>query len=561
MLIIGAGPAGLTLATLLDQYRPGTSIAVVERARLPQHKLGESLLVDVNRILHDMGALDAVERAGFSQKHGVTFLWGEQRAVHTFLWREGKAAVGEPNDYQLDYTWHVDRHRFDALLANVARERGVPVLEEHTVSEVRRENGRVVGARVSTPTGERDVRAKWVIDCGSRAGPLARKDSGRQLDAQLRNVAVFGYLEGLGWKDELNGAPDRRRTLVLTHGDGWVWVIPLAGDVASVGYVTSVERLREDAPDDVEAYYRDKLRALPEHDALFGDARLFDYRGDGRLVRTVQEYSYQCERVHGPGWALCGDAAGFVDAILSIGCFVAMHHAQFLACALASVLDGDDESFALESYATSARENLAAFRAVAHMFYAFNDSATDFWAECSAQLRRSTLVPDAQDLSAALAFFSGFSARSALYEPAVAALGGTFLRDVGEQLFGDEALFSGDVIGREAARARDVVRSDPTLSLADDVRTRPFALPHVARGRMARVVRVEVGDGEALRHVHLPEALAPALDLFDGARRLSDVARELAERPEELDRYRGETLKLAYRLLCMGALREAEASS
>lgn len=551
--VIGAGPAGLTLAALLRKYRPETEVVVLERERLPRHKIGESLLVDVNRILADMGAIDAVERAGFSQKHGVTFLWGERRRVHTFLWREGEASVAPPSGYQLDYTWHVDRHRYDALLAEVARERGARVLEGHAVDEILWDGERAAGARVRAGDVERELASRWVIDCGSRSGPLARTESGRRLDEELRNVAVWGYLEGLGWSEELNGSPDRRRTLIITHPRGWIWVIPLAGDRASVGFVTSVDTLRADAPRDLEAYLREALRQIPEHDALFGDARLVDYRGDGRLVHSVQEYSYQCERLHGPGWALCGDAAGFVDAILSIGCFVAQHHAQFLACALASVLDGVDEGLALESYALSARENLAAFRAVAHMFYAFNDSATEFWASCSEQLRASTLVPTDRDREAALAFFSGFSARSALYEQAVSALGGTFLQDVGAQLFGDEALFRDDVVGEEAARARELVRADAKLALREGVARRRFLLPWVEIGRLAPVERVELGDR---RHLYLPEALAGALPRFDGTRTVSEIGAALAEGAVEPREARAEAMKLAYRLLCMGALEE-----
>ncbi len=565
VLVIGAGPAGLTLAGLLKKHRPATRVRVLERARLPQHKIGESLLLDVNRILADLGALDAVEAAGFSQKHGVTFLWGPRRAIHTFLWREGKAAVAPPSGYQLDYTWHVDRHRYDQILAEAARAHGAEVLEGHAVTEVLREGERVVGVRAEADGEVSEVRARWVIDCGSRAGPLARRDSERALDEQLRNVAVYGYLEGLGFDDALNGSEDARRTLVVTHPRGWLWVIPLAGGRASVGFVTSVEQLRADAPEDLERYYREALAEIPEHDALFGRARLVDYRGDGRLVRSVQEYSYQCARLYGPGWALCGDASGFVDAILSIGCFVAHSHAQFLACALASVLDGADEALALESYATSVRENLAAFRAVAHMFYAFNDTATDFWRACSAQLRASTLVPDARDREAALAFFSGFGARSGVYEEAVGSLGGSFLSDVGQQLFGDEALFRDDVVGAEAARARALVRGDARLVLAPGVRTRDFLLPRVSAGRLAQATRVELEADAGTRHLHVPVALAGALPLFDGSRTVTEVGDALA--PADAGRgdagrrgpLHAEAMKLAYRLLCMGALREAGA--
>ncbi|MGE3636216.1 MAG: NAD(P)/FAD-dependent oxidoreductase, partial [Sandaracinaceae bacterium] len=343
------------------------------------------------------------------------------------------------------------------------------------------------------------------------------------------------------------------------HPRGWVWLIPLAGDRASVGFVTTLERFRADGPPaDLSRYHADALRELPEHEALFGAATRIDYRGDGQLVRSVQEYSYQCARVEGPGWALCGDAAGFVDAILSIGCFVAQAHAQFLACALATALDAPErERFALECYETVVRENLAAFRAVAHMFYAFNDTATEFWAACRDELRKGTLIPDARDKEASLAFFSGFSARNALYDTALGSLGGTFLTDVGGQLFKREALFKEDPMGERAAWAKRLARSDRALRLARGVELRPFALPRVEDGRLAPLTRVELSVDGHRRHLYVPDALAPAVRAFDGTRSIAAIARELAAGDAHAEAaYRTEAMKLAYRLLCMGALED-----
>ncbi len=167
----GAGPAGLTLATLLLKYRPGTTVVVLEKDRFPRHRIGESLLIDTNRVLADMGAIDEVERAGFTRKHGATFAWGRDRRTYSFLWRESKPLVDDPSGYQLDYTWHVDRYEYDAILARVARRGGVPVFEGYTVDGVLREGERVVGVKVLSPSGEQaDIAARWVVDCAGRDG-------------------------------------------------------------------------------------------------------------------------------------------------------------------------------------------------------------------------------------------------------------------------------------------------------------------------------------------------------------------------------------------------------
>ncbi len=570
VVIVGAGPAGLTLATLLRRYRPSTSVVVLEKQRFPRHKIGESMLVDVNRVLADMGALEQVEQAGFSRKYGATFIWGEARSAYTFLWRDGQVLVPSPDAYQLDYTWHVDRAEYDSILERCATQNGVRVLQEHTVTDVIQTEGRVTGLRFEDAAGDPgELHARWVVDCAGGHGPLTRKLAGKQLDEDLRNIAIFGYHTGVGWRDDLNGHPDLRRTLILTHPRGWIWMIPLKDGVTSVGFVTSVESYRAAEIKDHRAYYCQVLRELPEYAELFSEAQLFDYRGDGKIVHTVQEYSYSCDRIFGPGWVLCGDASGFVDAILSIGVFVAQNHAQFLACALATLLDAQpgshiDEQLALDSYAVSARENLGAFRAVAHMFYAYNDSFSDWWRGCSEQLRTSTSVPLASDREAFLAFFTGFSARSALYDQALNALGGSFLLDVSHQLFGSEELFSDGQIGAEAKRARQLIASDPYLRLNGEHTLRPFALPQTSAGRLGLLVRLDIQladdatglAGSIARRLYLPDALAVVPALMDGTRTLTQIAQAMLDRGlmPELGSCRHEVMKLAYRFACMGVV-------
>ena len=566
VVVIGAGPSGSTLATLLRKYRPGSSVLVLEKERFPRHKIGESLLVDVNRILVDMGAMEAVEAAGFSRKYGATFIWGDGREPFHFLWKEGTTIVEAPQGYQLDYTWHVDRPEYDQILLDAARRVGAQVAEEHAVTRLVFEGERVVGVELRTPAGELEtVRARFVVDCAGAHGPAHRQLAGRQLDESLRNVAIYAYMRGVGEDEALNGTA-QKRTLILTHEQGWVWVIPLREGVSSVGFVTAVDNYRAAQVEDHRAYYQQIISSLGEHDRLFADVELVDYHGTGKLVHAVQEYSYQCERIAGPGWVTCGNAAGFVDAILSIGVYVAQTHAQFLACALRSVLDGEvEEREALDCYATTVRENLGAFRAVAHLFYAFNTSMSEWWRGCSAQLRKSTLVPGTQDKQAFLAYFTGFSARSAIYEEAVNAFGGSFLLDVSTQLFGEQPLFAGGEVASEVSRARELVRRNPVLELVAGVRTRSFWLPEVGAGKLSPVTRMDIElegeqpSPEIARRLYLPASLAPAVELFDGRRSLAEVARELVARggfPGSLEQARLEVMKLAYRLACMSAVRE-----
>ncbi len=567
VVIIGAGPAGSTVAALLAKYRPETSVLVVEKERFPRHKIGESMIVDVNRVLADMGALAAVDAAGFTRKYGVTFVWGGERVPKTFLWQDGTSLVRPPHGYQLEYTYHVDRPIYDQILVDCARANGATVIHEHEVRAVLWEGDRAVGVSVSSPEGvERVVRARYVIDAAGGHGPLTRSEAvGRKLDEDLRNIAVYGYYRNVHPDDLLTGVAAHRRSAIVTAPQGWVWIIPLKDGITSVGFVTSVAAFRAAGVTDPRSYHEAMLKSLPEFDLLFGEAELVDYRGDGRMIHSVREYSYSCQHTWGPGWAVLGDASGFVDAILSIGCFVAQNHGQFLAYALATVLDGRcDEALAFDSYAATVQENLRAFRAVAHMFYAFNPDMTTWWQECSARLRASTLVPDDSDRTAFAAFFTGFAARTSLYEDALDAFSGQFLVEVSESLFGPNKPFERERMEGHVGRTRKVIEGDPVLRFTAPYTTRPFLLPLSGGGRLEPALRLDLqlqqAEGPArepvARRIYLPSRSADVPGLIDGRRRVSAIVDALAAASPGVPRKEcaAEVVRTLARLSSMGAL-------
>src|SRR5215813_12453746 len=86
VVVIGGGPAGATVATLLT--RGGLRVAVFEREQFPRFHVGESLLPANVPLFERLGCHAAIRQAGFLVKPGASFYDDhEGRGVNTFTFQ------------------------------------------------------------------------------------------------------------------------------------------------------------------------------------------------------------------------------------------------------------------------------------------------------------------------------------------------------------------------------------------------------------------------------------------------------------------------------------------
>ena len=161
MLVIGGGPGGSTVATMLA--RQGWRVLLLEREHFPRHHVGESLLPASLPVLEELGVLPAVQAAGFLPKWGATMVWGKDATPWSWYFRETNP--NNPHAYQV---W---RPVFDQLLLENSRACGVEVREGHTKSSTSctKMGGPLACATAATPgTTAPPAPASWSMPAARR---------------------------------------------------------------------------------------------------------------------------------------------------------------------------------------------------------------------------------------------------------------------------------------------------------------------------------------------------------------------------------------------------------
>jgi len=328
VLIIGAGPAGSMSAALLASK--GYDVLVLEKQRFPRFSIGESLLANSLEMLTEAGMQEAVMAQSFQFKNGAAFVHNERYSEFNFA---EKFSAGSP------FTFQVPRAQFDKVLADEAEKRGAKIEYEVEITAIDVSGDRPI---VTSKAGDnvRTHRPKFVLDASGFGRTLPRLlDLDRPSDFPVR-AALFCHVQD----NTIAGEFDRQKIRVGVHPTNqevWSWFIPFSNGHSSLGIV-----------------------ATPEHHAKFTgtpDERLWKLVADepklaqllrnAKAVRPVGElkgYAAKVKAMHGPGFALLGNAAEFLDPVFSSGVTVAMKSAMLATEALDRQFKGEKVNWETE---------------------------------------------------------------------------------------------------------------------------------------------------------------------------------------------------------------------
>ena len=338
--VIGGGPAGSAAARLLAQW--GHSAIVLTRSGSQSSLLGESLPPSTRKILDRVGALQAVEAAGFVRSTGNTVWWGES---------EGRVEAFPEGDTG----FQVLRSDLDRVLFALVTQAGARVESDATVRDVGLDGDvhrieYTIGDATAADSTE-VVRARWVLDCSGRSGVVARNYR-RQQEGQATLALLGIWRRAGGWP-----IPDQTHTLVESFADGWAWSVPVDDQVRYFTVmvdprVTEMERSKEFGP-----IYRAELTKAERMEALLEGSQM-----EGKAW-ACSASMYSASRYAEGRILLVGDAASALDPVSSFGVKKALASAWRAAVVVHTALEKPDmEAAAVELHQGRERRVYSSYR-------------------------------------------------------------------------------------------------------------------------------------------------------------------------------------------------------
>ncbi|MFD2170803.1 NAD(P)/FAD-dependent oxidoreductase [Tumebacillus lipolyticus] len=336
--ILGGGTAGCTAAYLLA--RAGFSALIIERGRASGWMIGEGLPPSSTALLHQLGLYERFLQDGHLPSFGNRSAWGSTScAEHNFLF--------EANGHG----WHIDRAKFDAMLAEFAIQQGALLLDRTELKELRQTD---VGWRLHLTQGI-EVEADFLIDATGRNCHLARRLNMQRI-AFDRLACITGWFAA-------DSADQDSQTVLEAVEDGWWYSSLLPEGQRVVSFLSDADLPQTRSARLPHLWKRQLDRTSHISSLVRKDA--------GALIsppRIVNANSSCLPTPIGAGWLAIGDAACAYDPLSSQGMLMALGTAIEATEALQSVWRGDVT--ALDEYQSFIRQMYGAYLNSRDAYYA-----------------------------------------------------------------------------------------------------------------------------------------------------------------------------------------------
>ena len=352
VVIIGGAFSGAATALMLKRKRPEARVLIIEKTTAFDRKVGEST-TEVSSC-YMTRILGLTHYLGHHQlpKQGLR-LWFSNRSDQPF---DDCVEIGTRYQSRLP-GFQVDRAKLDSHMLDLACRLGCDLWRPAKVTgfELNDGNGQTVNAVVDGE--ERTAACRWIVDATGRAAMFARKLGYFRPNTEHPINAVWARFSGVKewdsyeWRERFPDYANCCRTgreWATNHlfGRGWwVWIIPLQGGDVSAGIVYDSRIFKFPEGPTLGQRLHAHILNNPVGREIFGAAKVIE--GD---VHALSMLPYHSEKVCDDGWAMVGDAAGFIDPLYSPGLDFCSYTSYYVADLLARSLKGEDVTERLHHY-------------------------------------------------------------------------------------------------------------------------------------------------------------------------------------------------------------------
>lgn len=345
VLIVGAGPAGLSCAIRLKQLQPEVTICILEKgSEVGAHLLSGAVFEPraLNELIPDWKDLGAPLRTPAKEDRFI------------FLTKGGSFRLPTPPTMSNHGNYIISLGELGKWLAAQAEGLGVEIIAGFAGAEVLYdEQGRVIGVatgdsgigkdgqKTGNFTPGTEIYARQTVFAEGCHGSLTKQII-QKYDLR-RDSCPQTY--GLGIKEVWEINPAKHQQGLIVHTVGWPmdsktyggsWMYHMDGNKVSIGFVVGLD------------YSNPYLSPFEEMQRFKTHPTIRKYLEGGKRIaygaRTLVEGGLQSiPRLAFPGGVLTGDSAGFLNVPKIKGNHAAMKSGMIAAESLAALLSGSTE--------------------------------------------------------------------------------------------------------------------------------------------------------------------------------------------------------------------------
>ena len=302
-LVVGAGPAGSVLATILRDW--GRTVVLVGQDAPERPWREETLSADATGPLKRHGLLASVRAHGFEGLAERRWIWGD----------------GTP---QNERGFRVDRKKLDDDARAIAGSRGVFIVKD---------------AQLEPPLNREPGVAQVLCDAGGQRHALRPRSiavaAGRDLSARWLPLSLVRQLpETLALTAVFDAEPSEREAVFIEAvPEGWLWWLPRSDGRAALTLFCDLDECREVGEESLFDAARRAAAGPARRTGPPGELHVSN--ATPRLVTSPSD----C--------LLLGDSASTVDPLTNLGVEKAIRSAEQAAVAIQSLLEMPDLSRAI----------------------------------------------------------------------------------------------------------------------------------------------------------------------------------------------------------------------